>query len=330
MRRSVRSVHRALIRALLALCLLAGCSNAADEGESETCTAYDSLCITGSVYVCQPGGQVTFEKSCDQCCVEGACAECPEDTSDVAGGDANVPDTTVDPPTGDATDTPSSDTTIPDTDAPATACTGAADTAALGSGAAWDKIKNCFRDCASTGGANKLPNADCIDTCIEAVLTADCAQCAGDWGLCVLASCPDECRLVYGEDCVACAAANCTPAFTGCAGIAAEDFSTPPVGEACTDADVEASATFPIFGCAQECEPNLPGDIPGFKACVADCLTGPFTAGCAGCFADYVWCFEDDCHDACGDDFEAEACKQCSNEVCAPPMLECGGIDVSS
>ncbi len=97
---------------------------------------------------------------------------------------------------------------------------------------------------------------------------------------------------------------------------------------ACTEQDLTTYTTYPIWDCAEQCEHNLPGSIPGFKNCVADCLTGPFTAGCAVCFADFIWCFEDDCHDACGDNVDSPTCNECAANLCAPPMKECGGIDV--
>jgi hypothetical protein len=74
---------------LLLSALMHACASEPSGSEALVCTPYQTLCVGGDVYVCQPDGSVDFAKACAswETCNEGLCVGDPpvSDTSNDAG-----------------------------------------------------------------------------------------------------------------------------------------------------------------------------------------------------------------------------------------------------
>lgn len=155
-------------------------------------------------------------------------------------GGINIPegtDAATDPPAGDTdpgpaddappqvpadTDPPATDTDIDDATDEGGYCANASDLAtlaALDPADIADAAQSCAFGCARPPQGTS-PRA-CIANCMEGELgvSADCADCFGGIGVCVIVNCLGQCFNPSSSACETCRQNNCEPAFRTCAGV---------------------------------------------------------------------------------------------------------------
>ena len=174
-----------------------------------------------------------------------------------------------------------------------------ADAKVYADSSAWNAL---LTSCGSTCGLRifQPDGPDCAAQCLrENSLSADCANCAGQYAACTANSCLVQCAAdPTAPGCLACADANCSDAFQSCSGL-----PDPPINasnHACNeaDADIYTNATVWLdfhMVCGLQCGSVQLLDPD--STCFADCpyVRGNLSRHCADCAAKHAYCSTKNC-----------------------------------
>jgi hypothetical protein len=193
-----------------------------------------------------------------------------------------------------------------------------------------DPVGQCWVQC--------LGDAE-VGTCLDECLTLsgfsdECADCAGDFGDCTMAHCPEECSLEAqtadgGEACGACMGMACGGEAAMCFHNPNEE--APPEPGVCAGWENTEAVAQPgdhIGWCYLMC---LGQDDTG--SCITSCLdSAGFSDECSDCAGDFGTCVQDNCGDVCTAEAqeadEGVACGECMGPSCGALWAECfAGIE---
>jgi hypothetical protein len=172
---------------------------------------------------------------------------------------------------------------------PGAACLGAADRAAVESGAAWAQAGACLASCegAACGG--------CVSADVD--VSASCQGCFSTFVGCT-SGCKSACSSATSPECAGCIAdTSCLAGFEGCAGLA--PFTPPALGDDTCDAAVDCalacsgvnSATC-VEACVQGAQPSLIALSREVAACVRTTCQGRDVSCLATeCLGAYQQCY---------------------------------------
>ena len=163
-----------------------------------------------------------------------------------------------------------------------------ADAKVYDNSSAWNALlTSCGSTCGSTIFQPEGP--DCAAQCLrENSLSADCANCAGQYAACTANKCLVECAAdPTAPGCLACADANCLDAFQSCSGRGG-----------CNEADADVYANTPVWAafsvaCGEKC--GAPQLLNPDSTCFADCARGNLSRRCADCAGEHAHCSLDKC-----------------------------------
>ena len=168
-----------------------------------------------------------------------------------------------------------------------------ADAKVYDNSSAWNAL---LTSCGSTCGLTifQPEGPDCAAQCLrENSLSADCANCAGQYAACTANKCLVECAAdPAAPGCLACADANCLDALQSCSGLP----DPPACNEA--DADIYTNATVWLdfhMVCGLQCGSVQLLDPD--STCFADCpyVRGNLSRHCADCAAKHAYCSTKSC-----------------------------------